>query len=487
MQCLPECQFIHPSDPNWDRAPTAPVRGRGGPPQGGRGRGQSSFGPPASGANASAMGMGQEWGSSSGTWNDYMTGFDRNPRATPGSRGAPSRRSGQTRPEGSGWGSSGADGPGWGSSANNNENQSNGWSNEPGESGEQTSSSQWGTQAGGWGNGLESSGNAWGSSGNGLESSGNAWGSFGNELGSGSEWGSTGDAWGSAGTDPGPGWGETSISDQGGKASPATAVTKIAEPDAVLGGTGVDGNSDTAAATTRSSRVSVAVAPASQTGLQESIGAKPVRVAMPSTPTSAHNEERGEDTFEPATVEPLRYEFKRPASDPLFPQPLASKSTKMRPPHVDHDNHFISTLSDTDNMGFVTLSHDAPKIYSADLILRFAIAVTLKMRELDAELLQLSALRKSRQVVATRAAKELLQNKVENFTDAQEATETEHKFCSRKLLRPDFSCRSNVQHALATLGRDNEQLERFKDWVSRAETCLSHVRPPSRPNSPITK
>ena len=134
-------------------------------------------------------------------------------------------------------------------------------------------------------------------------------------------------------------------------------------------------------------------------------------------------------------------------------------------------------------MGFVTFTHDARNKYL--LILRFAIAVTLKMRKLEVELSQLSALRRSRQVVATRAAKELLQNKVHNFTDAQVTTEAEHNFCSKKLAQPEFLCRSNVQHALATLGRDNEQLERFKDWVSRAETCLSHVRPPSRPNSPI--
>ncbi|KAI0284240.1 hypothetical protein BGY98DRAFT_584590 [Russula aff. rugulosa BPL654] len=323
VSCAPNCQFIHPSDPDWDRAPAIPIRGRGGHPQGGRGRGQSSFGPPASGANASAMGP--ERGSSSGTWNDYMTGFDRNPRATSGSRGAPSHRSGQSRPENSGWGSSGADGPGWGSSTKNNENLSNGWSNEPGAAGEQASSSQWDTQAGGWGssgdgwgssgngpgpsgdgwgssgNGLESSGNAWGSSGNALESSGNAWGSPGNALeSSGNAWGSSGNAlessgngwgssgndlgsgggWGSAGADQGPGWGETSISDQGSKAPSARAVAKTAEPDAVLGGTGVDGNSDAAVATTRSSRVSPAVAPASQTDIQESGGAKKVVVVV---------------------------------------------------------------------------------------------------------------------------------------------------------------------------------------------------------------
>jgi hypothetical protein len=363
MQCLPNCQFIHPSDPAWDRAP-APVRGRGGPPQGGRGRGQSSFGPPATGANSSALS--QEWGNSSGTWGEYLTDFDRNPRATSGLRGVPPRRSGQTRSESSGWGSSGADGPGWGSSANNNETQSNRSSNVPVASGEQSlsqsdttasgwgpsgngwgssgnewgssgnewgssgnewgssgnewgsSGNEWGSSGNGWGssgNGLESSGNAPGPSGNGLKSSGNGWGPSGNEFGSGSGWGSTDNAWGSAGTDQGPGWGETSISDQGTKASSATTVAKIAEPDAVLGGNGVNGDSDAATATTRSSRVSVSVAPAFQNDIQESGCVKPVRVAIPSIPTSgelsgeldpAHNEERGEDTFEPATVEPFR-------------------------------------------------------------------------------------------------------------------------------------------------------------------------------------
>ena len=284
-----------------------------------------------------------------------------------GSRGAPSRQSGQTRPESSGWGNSGADGPGWGSNADNNENRSNGWSNEPGASGEQASSSQRDTQPGGWGssgdgwgtsgsvpgssgdgwgsssnawgppgnglessgngrgssgnargpsgNGLESSGNGWGSSdkawgpsGNGLESSGNGWGSSGNEVGSGSGWGSAGNAWGSAETDQRPGWGETSISDRGGRSSSANAVAKIAETDAILGENGVDGNSDAATAT---SRVSVPVAPASQTDVLKSGSAEPVRVAIPPIPVSgepdpAHNEERGEGAFEPASVEPFR-------------------------------------------------------------------------------------------------------------------------------------------------------------------------------------
>lgn len=263
MQCLPSCQFVHPSDPGWDRAPTAPVRGRGGAPQGGRGRGQSSFGPPASGVNSSAL------GSSSGAWDDYITDFDHTLQATSGSRGAPSRRSGQTRPESSGWGSSGADGPGWGSSANNNENPSNGWSNEPGAHAEQASSSQWNTQADGWG------------------SSGDRWGSSNKELGpSGNGWGPSNDGWGSSGKELGP----------SGNA---------------WGSSGNEGNSEVATATTRSPRVSIAVEPPSQTDIQESSSTKPVRVAIPSTPTPgeldpAHNEECGENTSEPATVEPFR-------------------------------------------------------------------------------------------------------------------------------------------------------------------------------------
>ena len=139
-------------------------------------------------------------------------------------------------------------------------------------------------------------------------------------------------------------------------------------------------------------------------------------------------------------------------------------------------------------MGFVTLSHDAQKTYLNNLILSFFIAVTLKMRELDAELLQLSALRKSRQVVATRAAKEFLQSKLHEFTDARVGVEAEHNMCSEKLTLSNLLCLSNVQHALATLGWENRRLEQFRDWVSRAETCLSHVQQlESRPISPIEK
>jgi hypothetical protein len=183
-----------------------------------------------------------------------MTGFNPNPRATSSARGVPSRRGGQSTPGTSGWGSSGADGPGWGSSgaddpgwgssANNNGSPSDGWLNEPGAIGEQASSSQWDTQA--------------------------------------VEWGTSGNGWGSVGTDPGSGWGETSNSDQGSK--PSLAVANMADPVALLDGTGAVDNPDAATVTT------------------------PTSWAVPSIPTSdelnaTHNEERGEDTLAPVMVE----------------------------------------------------------------------------------------------------------------------------------------------------------------------------------------
>ena len=226
-----------------------------------------------------------------------MTGFDSNPRAASSARGAPSRRSGQTTSGTTGWGSSGADGPGWGSSGadnpgwgssgadgpgwgssgaegpswgnsgadnpgwgssgadkpdrgsstNDNGDPSDGWSNEPGASGEQASSSQWDTQP--------------------------------------VEWGSSGDGWGTAiTTDLGPDWGDTSITDQGRKASSATKVANIADPDALLGGTGANDNPDAATLAT------------------------PLSPTTPSISTSGglnatHNKERVEDTPAPAIVE----------------------------------------------------------------------------------------------------------------------------------------------------------------------------------------
>jgi len=102
--------------------------------------------------------------------------------------------------------------------------------------------------------------------------------------------------------------------------------------------------------------------------------------------------------------------------------------------------------------------------------------MTLKIRELDTELSQLSVMRKSSQVAATRAAKGLLRKTVHELTDARVAAEAERGACSRKLTQFDPAFLPPGQHALATLGGDNGRLEPFKDWVSRAEQCLNHVQ-----------
>jgi len=113
--------------------------------------------------------------------------------------------------------------------------------------------------------------------------------------------------------------------------------------------------------------------------------------------------------------------------------------------------------------------------------------MTSRIHELDTELSQLSAMRKSSQVAATRAAKGLLRKTVQEITDARVAVEAERSTCSRKLMQSNSAFLSPVQHALATLGQDNEQLEPFKDWVSRAEQCLNHVQAEGSPITPVER
>lgn len=241
-----------------------------------------------------------------------------NPRATSSGRGAPSRRSSQTTPGTSGWGSSGADGPGWGSSGADGPGWGSSGADNPGWGSSGADGSGWGGSGAdnpGWG-GSGADGPGWGSSGAdnpGWSSSGAddpGWGSsaknngkpsdgWSNEPGasgeqaSSSQWdtqaGTSGDGWGTGGTDLGPGWGGTSIVDQGKKASSATKVANIADPDALLGGTVADDNPGAATAAT------------------------PLSPAIPSIPTSVElnakqNKERGEDTPAPAIVERFRWE-----------------------------------------------------------------------------------------------------------------------------------------------------------------------------------
>lgn len=330
----------------------------------------------------------------------------------------------------SGWSDTGAGGSSWGSGTNNNVITSDGWSNELAASGEQASSSQWDTQPVGWG--------------------------------------SAANVWGSAGTDLGPGWGEKLTSDQGSQAPPAAAVSaNVAGPAGLnaLGGTGTKANPDTVTTMTLSSR------------------------AMPSASTSSepnimHNEQPGEDTSTPAMVDLSSSERKASPSAATF---LQSEAIRTRPLRGDHDNHTILKLLGTDKKRFVVLSYDIQKTYSIKLIpscLALDIAMTLKMRELNNELSQLSELLKSRRVVATRATIDLLQSKI---TDARVMVEAERNAHSQGLMHFDSPCLSVVQHALVTFGRDNEQMEQLKDWLSRAEKCLNHLQAEDSPFSPVER
>ena len=251
-----------------------------------------------------------------------MTGFSSNPRAASSARGASSRRSGQTTSGTTGWGSSGADGPGWGSSGADNPGWGSSGADGPGWGSSGADGPGWGSSGAdgpGWGSsgadnpGWGSSGAdnpGWGSSTAHNEKPSDGWSNVPDASGEkafssqrdtqAAEWGSSGDGWGAVvTTDLGPDWGDTSISDQGKKASSATKVAVITDPDALSGGTGAVDNPDAATAAT------------------------PWSPVTPSIPTSGevnatHNKPRVEDTPAPAIVELFPWERKTSHSDILF-------------------------------------------------------------------------------------------------------------------------------------------------------------------------
>lgn len=115
------------------------------------------------------------------------------------------------------------------------------------------------------------------------------------------------------------------------------------------------------------------------------------------------------------------------------------------------------------------------------------LIVTLKMRKLKAELLQFSALRKSRQLPKARAVINLLKIKSQKFEDAQLAVEAEHRAYSRWLPQSDSLGLPVVQLASTTHPREETQLDQLKDWISRAEGCFNHVQAEGVPISPTKK
>lgn len=229
MSCHPDCQFVHPSDPAWDRARSSGSRGRGAHPYTPRGRSQSSFGPPGSGANSHPLGSNQ--GSSS--WDDYVSASSSNPATTSGGWGTSSRRDSQAKVETSEWGNN-ATGDGWGNNSTGdgwgNNTTGDGWgivkndvgaperqSAEPAASDVKSPASQWGGHTGDWG----APGEGWGTS--------------------------DGIGWGSTNTGFGSGWGQNSTSNQWGTTHSETATSNMGSSMVVdVGPTRIEDGGDAA-------------------------------------------------------------------------------------------------------------------------------------------------------------------------------------------------------------------------------------------------
>ncbi|KAI9466993.1 hypothetical protein BJY52DRAFT_1235742 [Lactarius psammicola] len=198
VSCRPDCQFVHPSDPAWDRARPSGLRGRGGHPYAPRGRSQSSFGTPGSGANSRPLGSNR--GGSSNSWDDYISGSSSNPAATSSGWGTSSLWDSQAKAETSGWGDSATGDSGWGSNANNDVGVSEKKSAEPAALDAKASTPQWGSHNADWG----APGEGWGRS--------------------------DGTGWGSADAGLESGWGQDSTSNQWGNALPEAATSNVGSP-----------------------------------------------------------------------------------------------------------------------------------------------------------------------------------------------------------------------------------------------------------------
>lgn len=178
MACHSDCQYVHPSEPAWDRARPSGLRGRGGHPYPPRGRSQSSFGVP-----------GSNRGTSSNSWDDYIPGSSSNPVATSSGWGTSSLDN-QATAGTSGWGDSATGDSGRSFNMNNDVGMPERKSAEPAK----VSTFQWGGRNADWG----APGGGWGMS--------------------------DGIGWGSADTGLEPGWGQDSTSNQWGDA-PSEAAT----------------------------------------------------------------------------------------------------------------------------------------------------------------------------------------------------------------------------------------------------------------------
>ncbi|KAH9077200.1 hypothetical protein EDB83DRAFT_2671851 [Lactarius deliciosus] len=430
--CQPDCQFVHPSDPAWDRARPSGHRGRGGHPYAPRGRSQSSFGTPGSGANS------QPLSSNRGAWDDYISGSSSNPTATSSGWGASSSWDDPAKGGTSGWGDSAtgdsgnpaATSSGWGASSswdNQAKGGTNGWgdsttgdsdlgsnvnndvavperkSPEPAASDAKSSASQWGGHGANWG----APGEGWG------RSDGTGWGSVDAGLGS--------------------GWGQDPTSNQWGNTLSEAATSNVGNSTVTDVVTGKIGDGSDAAKT-----------------------ADLLPLAIPlDLISSRHDQDHAHQPGRDVTT---------PASDPSTSErKISSPTTLIGQPPVPNATNKSQARTYSCQVTLESLSTDSEMSQLA-----LCIAAVLKMRKLDDELAHWSALRKSPRLVMPRVDKDLLQTKYQEFKDTQLATKSAVESRTAQLGLP------NTLFSI-TRSQDTERLHQLEAWVSRAEGCLSDL------------
>ncbi|KAI0307182.1 hypothetical protein B0F90DRAFT_1685989 [Multifurca ochricompacta] len=239
------------------------------------------------------------------------------------------------------------------------------------------------------------------------------------------EWGSFDNSgWGSTGTDPGGNWGQGSKPEKDDAEHTETGVLNVGTP-------------------VSPEALQVDMAAIAMVSLSQAIPP----AFLSSEPNQIHGEGHDTDIQTPTVIAPLPLECSTRPGQSAIAELINSKMSQL----------ILST------------------------------ALILKRRGLDAESTQWSALRKSRQLVMTRAARNLFHDKFQEFTDTWSPVGAELRACYQQLARSGSIGLPIVQLTLATPTQDHGQFEQLKGWVSRAEGCLSLVQVKRDSISPMNK
>jgi hypothetical protein len=186
----------------------------------------------------------------------------------------------------------------------------------------------------------------------------------------------------------------------------------------------------------------------------------------------------------PSTGDPLPTE--REVLSPTLPKksPVVDSTNKSQARTRSQSNSrqlTLESLSTDSEMRQVTIPRDVQAFNQRPFSrLVLCIAAMLKIRKLDAELAQWSALRKSPRLVMPRVDKELLQAKYQEFVDTQHAVKAATEKRTAQLGLP------NTLFASVTRAQDTERLHQLEAWVSRADGCLGDL-PPEEDLTPRVK